>query len=68
MAKLSRSAIAKKAWQTRRMNVEMSAAPPKLIVNMSKAISLSDQLDDSISNLEARLCASIRRINSINKV
>ncbi len=64
--KPSRSAIAKKAWQTRKANILMKDIPkyePK-----NHAMSLCGQAEDAISTLEARLSKIIRRINSINNL
>jgi hypothetical protein len=74
MSKLSRSAIAKKAWKTRKANEEFAAISKNdgarslseaFPTTTNRAMSLSEQLDNSLSNLEARLCGIITRINGL---
>jgi hypothetical protein len=59
---MNRSQVAKKAWRTRKANQKKKVS---IEPNTIKTMTLCEQLDDSVTNLEARLYEVIRRINSL---
>lgn len=74
--KASRSSITKKAWVTRRAKLYKTTIGLGNVDNTSDDTrsdtssirSIADDMDEAISNLEMRLRATTKRINSIMKV
>lgn len=82
--KASRSSIAKKAWKTRRQNAKMENLPKEETNKIERTAidletwtkmqtkqpvrSIADEMDEAITELEARMRATTKRIKQIMKV